>query len=539
MKKPVKRILAVMLALMLTLGAGVGMLSASAAGTNIPTVYVLGYGVGVYNAAGEQVMPVQTPDGYISEALDACLPLFIKALVSGDEADIQAYQDLLVEWIAPIYEQARMDNNGDPNPTDWVDFSVEIWGRENKLWNGVYGIRAYEFSYDSRLDPIYNASLLNRYIELIKETTGKSKVNLVGRCEGASVVMAYLAEYGHGSVNSLFFLSPANEGVQLSSKAFSGKFRVDAYAASLWLKSPEGSDWVLPEGELIDFLGELMDLAAATQYITLTEDVVNRMYERILAEVLPDILRVSYGTMPGMWSMVANRDYDDAIKFVFEGHEAEYAGLIAKLNYYHENVALKSHEILQACKADGIDVGVITKYGYPSIPLFEESDLLSDGFTTVTDGSFGATTGNVNTTLSDSYISERESQGKGKYISPDRRIDASTCLFPDSTWFIGGIEHPNFPDWIDNFAVFFFNTPGMTIDTDPAYPQFMMYDKENDTVVPMNAENKDDSVAVDTDTHLVSSFEAFMNRLASFFSKIGVWLAGFIQGLINHARGLI
>ena len=86
---------------------------------------------------------------------------------------------------------------------------------------------------------------------------------------------------------------------------------------------------------------------------------MTRIYESILKGLIPDILMVSYGTMPGMWAMVTERDFDDAMEYVFNGREAQYPELIERLNRYHENVRTKIPEILKECKNDGNEVGVV------------------------------------------------------------------------------------------------------------------------------------------------------------------------------------
>ena len=534
MNSKVKKVLSVFLAALLFAGcAGGAAYGAVYGATAVPTVYVIGYGTAIYNAEGEQIMPVNEPEGYLSQALDACIRPFAKALISGDEADLSAYQDLLCEWIAPLYEEAKLDKNGEPQPGQYMNFSLSR-GSENRVSGGKYPIRAYEFVYDYRLDPFYNAALLKQYVDLIKNATGFTKVNMVGRCEGSTIVMAYLAEYGHADINNLFFNTASNNGVLLASQLFSNHFSIDAYSVSLWLRDTSGSDMEVPTGEIVDFVKAVMDMSAGTYGLDMTDKILIPAYKKMLEGVLPRILLASYGTMPGIWAMVADRDFDRAVSYVFAGHEEEYAVLIAKLRNYNENVSKKTAELLNACKADGINIGIVAKYGYPSMPLFEETMLLSDGFTTVRDASFGATTANVNTTLTDAYISSHDA----KYISPDKKIDASTCLFPDSTWFIGNLAHPNFPDWIDNFAATFLDADNMTVFTDANYPQYMVYVDASDTVIPVTEENKDDTVAVDTEPDFGSGFSVFYAKVSAFLAKIVAFVKGIIEGIIRHGKGI-
>ena len=543
MNKTFKKLIAVMLAVMMIASVGaVAAFADSAARTTAPTVYVIGQGTEIYNADNEVVAPVNEPEGYLSAALDACLRPFLKSIVSGDEADIAAYKELLMEWITPLYEDVKLDKNGEPAPGDHVQDS---YYKTNYNYNyGGYLITEYRFVYDWRLDPVANADLLNAYIENLKRTTGYSKVNLVGRCEGSTIVMAYLAKYGHDSVKRLFFLMPAYNGLSLVSQMFSGHVKFDSYAISKWLDAPDASQLEIPESELIEFLTAVVDMSAAMYGVDVTNSVIMPVYEKVIKDILPDILLESYATMPGMWAMVSDRDYEDAKAFLFTGHEAEYAILIDKIDYYRENVKYKTEDILNACLNDGIEIGNITKYGYPAGPIFEESRLLSDGGSPVVDVSFGATAANLGETLTDRYIASREELGLGKYISPDKLIDASTCFLPDTTWFLGNCAHPYTPDWADDHMARFFQTDGMTVDTFEDAPQFMVYygdgndgDSSNDRVVPLTAENADDTLAVDTETDFAGGFSTFYAKVRAFFDRAVAWVRAFINGIIGHAKG--
>ena len=148
MKMNAKKALSVVLAIVLL--ASVGTVNAFAAPTDytvIPTVYVIGQGTAIYNAEGEVIAPVEEPEGYLDEAKDACLMPFVRALLSDDEADIEEYQDLLYSWMAPLYDDARMDNNGDPAEGDYVPDQMTP-SYYNKRTAAGYGMRAYNFVYD-------------------------------------------------------------------------------------------------------------------------------------------------------------------------------------------------------------------------------------------------------------------------------------------------------------------------------------------------------------------------------------------------------
>ena len=531
MNRNLRKIISVVLCALLLIPATAAV-TALAADNNLPIVYVQGYGNGIYNAEGKKIAPVDEPEGYFSEALSDCVGPFVKAILSNDPADIAAYKEKLIGWIEPLYADARMNDDGTPHEGDYADRPDDPTRNY-----GTYTIRNYVFCYDWRMDPWDNAELLNDYIETILRTTGKSKVNLVGRCEGATIAMAYLARYGHEKVSKIFFNTSAVNGVLLSSKLFSGHVVFNATAADQWLKTNEEVE--LPEGEIIDFLLSIISLAGNTYGLDLVGPAMTRIYESILKGLIPDILMVSYGTMPGMWAMVTERDFDDAMEYVFNGREAQYPELIERLNRYHENVRTKIPEILNECRNDGIEVGVVCKYGYTFPPIYDEWDWLGDNSSTVYDTSFGCTAAKVNAKLTDEYIKGQEDKGLGKYISPDKMIDASTCLFPDSTWFIGSMRHEEFPDWIDQLMQDFFKTEHMTVETDPQRPQFLRFNEDDGSILPMTEENSEGSVHFDNEADFTGALDKFIANLKGILAKIVAFFQSIIDGIVGHAKGTV
>ena len=225
--------------------------------------------------------------------------------------------------------------------------------------------------------------------------------------------------------------------------------------------------------------------------VKLALNEVNRVYKLVCENVVPRILRDSYGTMPGYWAMVEDDCYDSAKKLVFGGVEDEWAGLIEKLDHYHNNVALKSEEILKQCADDGINVYNIEKYGFASFPVVKDCEMICDSTVNLTLASEGATTvDSFKKTFSKDYMAKAEQNGTAKYISPDRQVDASTCLFPDSTWFVKNLRHKAFPDSMNALVAEMINAEGtFTVFDSAEWPQYMVFDEETQTASPMTEEN--------------------------------------------------
>jgi hypothetical protein len=141
--------------------------------------------------------------------------------------------------------------------------------------------------------------------------------------------------------------------------------------------------------------------------------------EDIYLDIFPRIMVESYGTFPAYWTMVSIEDYDRAMETVFYGKDLnEYAGLIEKIEYYHNNVRIPFEENALAQEAQGIEFSNIVKYGYTNYPIAKNADELADGMVTVRESSFGATASNTEGTLPISYLLKAHINGTDKYISP-------------------------------------------------------------------------------------------------------------------------
>lgn len=64
-------------------------------------------------------------------------------------------------------------------------------------------------------------------------------------------------------------------------------------------------------------------------------------------------------------------------------------------------------------------------------------------------------------------------------ISPDRQIDASTCLFPYNTWFIKGLFHSDQPEDYHFKNLTSIAYGDLDITSDPEFPQYLIVDSEN------------------------------------------------------------
>ena len=236
-------------------------------------------------------------------------------------------------------------------------------------------------------------------------------------------------------------------------------------------------------------------------------------------------------TMPGYWSCVSREDFDGALLYVFgkEGSAKRktYAGLIQKIQAYHDEVQVGMDDMLLRFAADGGKVAVIAKYGSQLMPMCDSRNALADSYVSVHRASLGATTSLLYQTLDDSYIASRQAAGYGNYISPDRQVDASTCLFPDSTWFLKGVRHDSWTltETAIAYTVATADVQYTVHDFDLA--QFLVRVDDQEPVV-MTAENcqvekweKNDPAALSFSERLNRFFVTLRRVLGDFFLWLG------------------
>lgn len=396
-----------------------------------------------------------------SDLLESVANVLLPFLVDGLLNDNwEPYYKNLQAEISELFENSLLDKDG--NAQYGTGLRQERIDKMNKVryndqaWRNSEGVKYYVhdrywFYYDWRLDPLESAAELKSYIDDILASTKCTEVGIVASCLGTNVVTAYLAaypEHAAASIRGIAYDGSVVSGAEMLSEAISGKFNIDAAAINRTLKDC-GAIGMFDIDGFINTTLEMLDITGVL------DAVIGKgkdwIYYKLVEGVTSALALSTFYTWPNYWACVSSDDYETAKNYVFgpEGSEkrTEYAGLIAKFDNYDELVRQRIPEILTSTVANGVNFGVISKYGFQTLPICETNYLVSDQFASVGRSSFGATTGTIYNDLSDEYIAERTEAGFGKYISPDGQIDASTCLFPESTWFIKGSSHSNWSDW--------------------------------------------------------------------------------------------
>ena len=484
--------------------------SAAENGIDKPLIYVEGQGATLYKNIGtpeqKKIYPIEIPEGYIEEKIDQYLPVFTKAFFTQDWDEFCV---ALYDCVVPLFNDVRLDNNGDAEEGCGVDWSWQGNLFDKKV-NGKYQIQDYVFKYDWRIDPWETADKLHDYIEAVKDVTGAEEVALLGRCLGASIVAAYMTKYDGEHVGECIFYASASHGAAMASKAFCGELYLESSGIERYVYDIQ----LFEDESLEQLIKSLVTILKKTYGLDIACWAVNNVYKDIYLDVVPPIISETFATFPGYWSMVTEEDFEKAKDVAFYGYEnGEYDGMIAKLDNYHVNTRLKMDETYIRKSKEGVEFSNIAKYGRQIIPVSNMNEVVSDGTCEITQSSMGATSSTVEGVLSEEYIAAAKEKGTFKYISLDKQLDASTCLFPDSTWFIKDIDHDVFPDHVENIFTQIINVDGFTVFDNPEYPQYLVYDQSTDKVGPLTEANMNTNVKWD-----VTFFEALKKFFESLFT---------------------
>lgn len=432
------------------------------------------------------------PDGFIEESVKKLIPIYTKGYLTDDFTE---FKTEFTACMKEAYKDFALDNNGEVSNNSGLK-TVEYW-KSNSIIDkhkpssdvstpdqAKTELYKYFYQYDCRLDPCDIADDLHEYIQTVKEVTGHSRIKLLARCLGTNILSAYLAEYGWDDVDDVVLYNPICFGTEITDSLFNGELYFDADAVEFFASQNLGD--ALP----FSILKEVISLANKLNGLGITMDYFNKTATKVAKYVTPDVMRVCYGSTPGYWSMVSPDRFEEARDYIFNGVEDEYAGLIGKLNHYYETVGSKLTSMYKQMKADGVNVSIIAKYGYQLYPIVYNADQQSDMIVTCEQQAPGTTTAPIGGKFNDDYIQSAITNGTAKYISADLAVDASTTLFPDSTWYIQNMKHNCYPTVINPLIYRILRNDGIqTVFDDPEYPQYLIYEGEEnngDTIRPMS-----------------------------------------------------
>lgn len=487
MKKSSKKILSLLLAvvMILTLALPSFAQGAQAAAADLPIIYLPGRNDKLYqkqeDGSLKMIYPVVEDEvQYTKDASVKIAKALAKAMalepVMGKKA-WDDYCDEVVDLVAYGFTTIQLDENGNPK-----DNTCDTWNAEKSYVNpkkSGYNQDDYTVRYDWRLDPCDVAKDLNTYIERVKEATGHDQVKILAHCEGCAIAQAYLKEYAskddYKGVYSLVMSCPTTTsdtvGAIWSNKIVFDSNAIADYATS-YLNSTQNR-FFDEDPATVEMLTAVINILNQCQVLGIGTDTIDKIYLKIKDNLVPRLIKSTF-FFPSYFAMIPDEYFEDSMNLLFAGEFGEqYKGYREKVEYYHNNIQVKSDEILLDAKENGVNISVMCKYGFNMLPISKNCRQVADGRIETSTASLGATTSKVSGKLSNSYLEKADP----KYISPDKQIDASTCLFPDSTWFLRNATHAglSYPELI----TFLLNAEGQpTVNDNPTFTQFLSADKD-------------------------------------------------------------
>ncbi|MBR3947805.1 MAG: hypothetical protein IKJ70_00175 [Clostridia bacterium] len=520
MNRKIKKITSLLLTLLLVFTALTPLAAAAETeGEKIPVIYVGGYGGILYKDKGDpkskQIYPLDIDlEATVKEAAKPFLTELANGFITGNW---DKYCDEIYNTVAPLFEELVLAPDG--TPKDNSGRGGEINGK-SLLYHRFSGGEAY-LPYDWRVSVETSAEMLGELVDDVIAKNGVKKVNIIARCLAGNVLSAYLQNDPTASekINKAIFFIPSTEGAALIGSIFSGKIElkaesIDSYAEEI-LKYKE----VIDDPAVSEFLTVMLSIFEQAKLLGKGMDFLQDGLENIKDNIIPRLVRATYGSFPSFWAMVPHEYFEDALEFIYSTPELkeEYKGTIEKARSYHDNIQIKSREDLIAL-SDKIDISVISKYNLPLPPLFADCNIMSDGIAETERTSFGATAADYGKTLSASYIASMSEENK-KFLSPDEKIDASTCLFPEKTWFIKNSYHDHFPDSIDVLLETILTSKEMTVFTNETYPQYLDAEVEGKTLTPVKVKDFE-KPSLDSNAGKFNLLFRFITVILEFFKRL-------------------
>jgi pimeloyl-ACP methyl ester carboxylesterase len=459
MKKNMSKLISLALAIILVFGICVpAFASDSIPERTAPVIYVPGVNTSIIYAnagtADETEIFPPSEDG-IKSAVKVIAP---KLLELAALHDWNSFGDTVVAEENKLLGATACDNNGNPIGNSGID-----WRYPSD--DTIISSSETAFRYDWRLDPMQIAEQLSNYIDHVLAVTGASQVALRAHSMGGVIVLTYFSQHGYSKVCGTIFDTTAINGTTVCGKPLSGQINFYGDSLCLYLEDVLGNSG---NKEVVDaMLTALYKLGVFDGLGKLGDNIVENLKSRMYMQSIGII----FATMPGMWALVSEEDFQAVKDYYFTGKEDEYAGLIEKINKYDSTVRQHRYELLKET-ASKMNIGVFTRYNFAGGSVMPTSRNLSDGIIDTKYSSFGATCALTTETLGDGYV-QKISDGHN-HLSCDGVIDASTCLFPEYTWFIKDLQHSDRNDNISELeTLILFSHEQFTVNSSSRWPQFL------------------------------------------------------------------
>ncbi len=417
-----------------------------------PVILVHGLGANdIYNNVGTDsqekvasygldVKTLLTDDGVIGEAI---------RLLSNQ---MPVNYDNLFKNLGDYFEASKVNCTADGNPQEGqgiINYWTDPLSKHKDFWQdgsnaeaaiarqmcGVIGAKnVYCFNYDWRLDVRENAAKLKGLVDTIKKDRGVKKVSLVGVSLGGAILSSYIDAYKtQNDIARYVFVNPAIMGVDVA-RLLKFDITFNKKTVMKYIKHMATAF----DGGSYETVFKLVG-AAADVRIGYLADNLNAIASnpKLRADFFNVVLKRWIGNCPAYWDCIPYDQFDDCVNAMTSiGFLDKNSGLYSKIVAYHK-VQGRFRKNIKYVKKKGAEVAIIANYGTMGIPATSKVYNQTDGLIDVKYASGGATVAKFGKKLTGK-------KAKGKYVSPDKIVNAKTCALPKNTWFIKGVIHTQF-----------------------------------------------------------------------------------------------
>ncbi len=397
-----------------------------------------------------------------------------------------AVVDTITSLGCDIFKNVKLDKEGNPanpnvtipkypksannyaeeleNDDVWADTAVGLY---RSIARNYGGKNTYLYTFDWRLSPKELAADLKSYLDNVIAETGADKLDIAACSMGGMITTAYLYYYDDATdiLDSVFFFSGAHNGGHIVGSAFSGDLVIDSKGiADFLIEKTKGNFGV---NLLVKILNGLGILKGVVKF-------VNEVLVEYEGEIYGDFLRECLATAYGLWALIPDDEFDAARDFFFAGVEDEYTTALAEIDEIQKFVN-STEKTMAKLEAAGVKFGYVSHYNSRQLPIYSGFKAHGDGVLETDRTSGGAVVANYGETLTDAQIAGVAAE----YISPDKVIDASKCLYTDKTWFVKNAGHVGCKDNSEHteFAIWLITQDEQpTVNTTDKYPRFMNVD---------------------------------------------------------------
>lgn len=437
-----------------------------------PVIYVaaLGSATLYQNAGTEDEKVIFRPETSTYVKLIAKLLVPLASLLVTKDYD--AFTDALIPAVNDVFGALANDEEGNSTP--------DVTTKQELPTDPAHGLdRNYYFGYDFRADPLVIADDFDKYVDHVLELTGHEQVRLRASSMGGVITMSYLEKYGSEKIKSVIFQCCPIQGTAVAGDLFCGNLEINETSVYRYATT------ALPS--LLDGLTEklvlgLVDIVYKSGFLGSVLEKIQPVIDNCAGRVFDELLIPVFKANCGIWAFVPDAYYEAAKAFMLGDNPNEV--LEARIDEYHYNVQSRADEILNETIESGVPVMILAGTNIQRTPLVPTWKNDSDGTVDTMYASVGGTVAELEGTLGDDYT-QAVNDGHN-HISPDKRIDASTCALPENTWFVTPMLHSTTHDGHGELYRWFYENDdeGVNVWSNPDYPQFLQNDVDAQTLTP-------------------------------------------------------